>query len=130
MVLWLIGLGLYDEHDVTLRGLEAIKGCARVYLEMYTSILMCDTSKLERLYGKEVIVADRDMVESQADEILDGADEQDVAFLVVGDPFGATTHTDLQVTTCMECNASSSLLLRPSPPTCLGSARAVAASHS
>lgn len=35
------------------------------------------------------------MVESSADEILKGADIDDVAFLVVGDPFGATTHTDL-----------------------------------
>jgi len=67
-----------------------------VYLEMYTSILMCDKARLEALYGKPVIVADREMVESQADEILEGADREDVAFLVVGDPFGATTHTDLQ----------------------------------
>ena len=35
------------------------------------------------------------MVESQSDEILKDADTQDVAFLVVGDPFSATTHTDL-----------------------------------
>jgi diphthine synthase len=97
MVLWLIGLGLYDALDVTLRGLQAVKGCSRVYLEMYTSILMCDTGKLEELYGKPVTIADREMVESQADVILDGADKEDVAFLVVGDPFGATTHTDLQV---------------------------------
>lgn len=34
------------------------------------------------------------MVESQSDAILDGAVEKDVAFLVVGDPFSATTHTD------------------------------------
>ncbi|XP_011141094.1 diphthine methyl ester synthase isoform X3 [Harpegnathos saltator] len=38
--------------------------------------------------------ADRELVESCADEILPKEDE-DVAFLVVGDPFGATTHTDL-----------------------------------
>jgi len=42
-----------------------------------------------------VIVADRDMVETESDAILDGAKDVDVAFLVVGDPFGATTHTDL-----------------------------------
>lgn len=42
MVLYLIGLGLYDEQDITLRGLAAVKGCARVYLEAYTSILLCD----------------------------------------------------------------------------------------
>lgn len=35
------------------------------------------------------------MVESNSDEILRAADTEDVAFLVVGDPFGATTHTDL-----------------------------------
>lgn len=35
------------------------------------------------------------MVESQSDDILKDADNQDVAFLVVGDPFSATTHTDL-----------------------------------
>lgn len=40
-------------------------------------------------------MADRDLVEQGADEILDGAKDTDVALLVVGDPFGATTHTDL-----------------------------------
>eukprot|EP00775_Hariotina_reticulata_P002686 gene2686-2987_t len=58
---------------------------------------MCDKSKLEQLYDKEVVVADREMVENEAEAILEGADQFDVAFLVVGDPFGATTHTDLQL---------------------------------
>ncbi len=35
------------------------------------------------------------MVESSSDEILADADTKDIAFLVVGDPFSATTHTDL-----------------------------------
>jgi diphthine methyl ester synthase len=35
-----------------------------------------------------VIVADREMVESSSDDILQNADKVDVAFLVVGDPFG------------------------------------------
>jgi len=35
------------------------------------------------------------MVESQSDDILAEAHVKDVAFLVVGDPFSATTHTDL-----------------------------------
>lgn len=33
-------------------------------------------------------MADRDLVEQGADEILKDADVNDVAFLVVGDPFG------------------------------------------
>ena len=35
------------------------------------------------------------MVEQGAEEILSGAEADEVAFLVVGDPFGATTHADL-----------------------------------
>lgn len=36
-------------------------------------------------------------MESGAEEILADADKVDVAFCVVGDPFGATTHSDLQL---------------------------------
>jgi diphthine synthase len=95
MVFYVIGLGLSDEYDITLKGLEAVKSCERIYLEAYTSILMVDKEKLEKLYGHEVILADRDMVESDSDTILKDADKVNVAFLVVGDPFGATTHSDL-----------------------------------
>lgn len=49
----------------------------------------------EKFYGKSIIVADRDFVEQGADELLSHAEKSEVAFLVVGDPFGATTHTDL-----------------------------------
>lgn len=51
--------------------------------------------ELEALYGGKVEIADREMVESQSDEILKDALDKDVAFCVVGDPFGATTHSDL-----------------------------------
>jgi len=35
------------------------------------------------------------MVETESDEILRNADKEDISLLVVGDPFGATTHTDI-----------------------------------
>ncbi|KAF5354920.1 hypothetical protein D9756_005666 [Leucocoprinus leucothites] len=92
---FIIGLGLSDEKDVTLRGLEAIKSSSRIYLEAYTSILMVQKERLETFYEKNIILADRDMVETQSDEILHNADKEDVSLLVVGDPFGATTHTDI-----------------------------------
>jgi diphthamide biosynthesis methyltransferase len=38
-MLYIIGLGLGDEKDITLRGLEAIKSCDALFLEAYTSIL-------------------------------------------------------------------------------------------
>ncbi|KAJ1977040.1 diphthine synthase [Dimargaris xerosporica] len=86
---YVIGLGLADERDITVKGLEAVRRCERVYLEAYTSILM------EEYYQRPVILADREMVETESDRILQDAGTKDVAFLVVGDPYGATTHTDL-----------------------------------
>ena len=47
-MLFLIGLGLADETDVTVKGLEVIKTASRVYLEAYTSILLVDKEKLVR----------------------------------------------------------------------------------
>lgn len=94
-MLYLIGLGLGDATDITVKGLQAVKRCSRVYLEAYTSILTVGQEALEDFYGKRLILADRDLVEQAADEILKDADVTDVAFLVVGDPFGATTHSDL-----------------------------------
>ncbi|XP_062505255.1 diphthine methyl ester synthase-like isoform X2 [Corticium candelabrum] len=94
-MLYLIGLGLGDAEDVTVKGLKIIKRASRVYLEAYTSILTVGKEALEEFYGRELILADRDMVEQQSDIILKHADTEDVAFLVVGDPFGATTHSDL-----------------------------------
>lgn len=100
--MYIIGLGLGDERDITLRGLEAVKKCSKVFIEAYTSLLSFGLSSnglstLENLYGKPITLADREMVEEKADDILSDARHSDVGFLVVGDPFGATTHSDLVV---------------------------------
>ena len=96
-MLYFIGLGLGDVKDITVKGLEIVRKCERVYLEAYTSVLTYGgKTALEEFYGRyDLVEADRDLVESGADTILMNADSVDVAFLVVGDPFGATTHTDL-----------------------------------
>lgn len=39
MVLFIVGLGLGDEKDITVRGLESIRTCSKLYLEYYTSVL-------------------------------------------------------------------------------------------
>ncbi|KAJ1970851.1 diphthine synthase [Dimargaris verticillata] len=85
---YVIGLGLADERDITVKGLEAVRRCERVYLEAYTSILMVEKEKLEEYYQRPVILADREMVETESDRILQDAGTKDVAFLVVGDPYG------------------------------------------
>eukprot|EP00042_Codosiga_hollandica_P042300 m.386348 g.386348 ORF g.386348 m.386348 type:complete len:288 (+) comp56300_c0_seq1:19-882(+) len=99
MVFFLVGLGLGNEQDITVKGLAIVRRCARVYLEAYTAILAVDKTALEGLYGREVIIADREFVEQAAETFLQAARTEDIALLVVGDPFGATTHTDL----CTRC---------------------------
>uniref|UniRef100_A0A0N4ZST0 diphthine methyl ester synthase n=1 Tax=Parastrongyloides trichosuri TaxID=131310 RepID=A0A0N4ZST0_PARTI len=97
MVFYLIGLGLGNVEDITVKGMKIIKQCDKVFLESYTSILSSGLSPdaLEKFYEREIIPADRDMVESDSDKILCNAKDNDVALLVVGDPFGATTHSDI-----------------------------------
>src|SRR3989344_1525246 len=97
MALYIIGIGLSDEKDITIKGLEAVKRCSHVYLETYTSVLQCSTKNLERFYGKKIIPADRNLVENKADDIIDRAKDNDVALLVAVDPMSATTHVDIMM---------------------------------
>lgn len=96
MVLYLIGLGLGDDRDLTFRGIAAAKTCGKIYLECYTSLHPeTDKQKLEQRIGKTILLADRTIVEQQAEELLHLARAGNAALLVVGDPLFATTHTDL-----------------------------------
>ena len=97
MALYMIGIGLWDEKDITVKGLEAVKKADKVFLESYTSKLGVPIENLEKLYGKKIILAGRDLVEKRAEEIVSPAKKGAVAFLVIGDVFGATTHTDLML---------------------------------
>jgi diphthine synthase len=45
-MLYIIGLGLADEKDVSVRGLEIIRSAERVYLEAYTAVLLVEKSQL------------------------------------------------------------------------------------
>ena len=67
----------------------------------------------EDFYGRSVIVADRDMVETESDAILERANEVDVALLIVGDPFGCVL-SPLQTKCLRHCRATthSDILLR------------------
>ena len=96
MTLNIIGIGLWDEKDITVKGLETVKKCSKVYLEVYTSKLNCSVSDLEKFYDKKIITADRELVERKAEEtILKDAETEETAFLVIGDTMAATTHIDL-----------------------------------
>ncbi|MBI3035631.1 diphthine synthase [Candidatus Woesearchaeota archaeon] len=95
MPLYFIGLGLNNEKDISINGLEAIKKCDIVYLENYTSTLNCKKEDLEKFYNKKITLARRSIVEADDNKIIENSKTKNVAFLVAGDPLVATTHIDL-----------------------------------
>jgi len=93
----LIGMGLYDENGLTLRGLQAAKTADVLYAELYTSI-MPDLSldRLQSLLGKDIKILGRKELEEDAEHtILTRAKHARVALLTPGDPMSATTHVGL-----------------------------------
>lgn len=95
MTLYLIGLGLWDEKDISVKGLETAKKCDFVYLENYTSVMLGTTpEKISALIGKKVDVLDRKAVE-QDKKFMAQAKKSDVALLIGGDPSVATTHIEI-----------------------------------
>lgn len=96
MPLNLIGIGLGSKKDITLKGLEAIKRSDYIFLDSYTSMLNVENIKeLEELYQKNIIICDRNKIESDDNIILKNCKENEVSLLVIGDVFVATTHIDL-----------------------------------
>ena len=96
MALHLVGIGLADERDITVKGLDLVKKSDIIYLESYTSKLTVPVSTLEKFYGKKVELADRKTVEVDAEEkLLKPAKTKDVTLLIIGDALSATTHVDL-----------------------------------
>jgi diphthine synthase len=96
-MLTFIGLGLYDEKDITVKGLEAVEKADMVYAEFYTSHLTGTTIEaIEKFYGRKVNVLSREDVE-QNPAWLSRAKEKNVVFLSGGDAMVATTHIDLRL---------------------------------
>ncbi len=98
MVFYIIGLGLGDPEDISLKAVRVIKNCKEVYLEYYTSVMSSSNADLQKLLGVKLIEADRDFCEIEIDNLLERItkdNEGNYAFLVVGDAFCATTHSDL-----------------------------------
>ena len=45
-MLYIIGLGLANERDISVKGLEIVRKAERVYLEAYTAILLVEKDQL------------------------------------------------------------------------------------
>ncbi len=98
-MLWLIGLGVGDERDMSIKGLEACKIADVIFMERYTSPVKINVENLRKLVGKDIIELSRDDVEEK-NLVVREAEKRNVAFLVPGDPLFATTHKEI-VRECM-----------------------------
>lgn len=96
-MLILIGLGLWDEEDITLKGLKRAKNADVVYLEIYTSKWHGNLERLESILDKKINVVRREDLEEKSDKILGEARDKKVVLFVPGDPVIATTHVSLLI---------------------------------
>jgi len=97
-MLTFVGLGLYDERSVTVRGRDAIRESDRAFAECYTSRLAGTTIEdLERYHDTGIEVRDRAGVERDPGPVLAAAADGDAVFLTAGDTMISTTHVDLRL---------------------------------
>ena len=54
-MLYLVGLGLADEKDITVKGLEIVKKAERVYLEAYTAVLLVEKEVLVSISNANLV---------------------------------------------------------------------------
>lgn len=94
-----IGLGLDNEKDVSVNGIEEIKRADAVYAELYTSLMPnLSIVNLEKTVERKISVLSRKELEDENGEILlENAKHGKTALLVPGDPLVATTHVALRI---------------------------------
>ncbi len=97
-MLTFVGLGLYDEHSITLEGRDALQAADQVMAEFYTSRLAGTTiPAIEAAHDITIDIQDRTTIEQTPDDILEAANTSDVAFVTAGDPMISTTHVALRL---------------------------------
>ena len=94
---YLVGLGLFDTEDISLKGINTLKNADKIYAEFFTSKLFGSTIEdIEKLIGKNIIVLNRQQVEEE-NPFLKEAKTSNIALITGGDPLIATTHSEFLV---------------------------------
>ncbi len=96
-MLTLVGLGLTDEKDLSLRGIEAAEKADKIYIELYTGVWKGSLKKLEKIVKKKIFILQRSDLEENSEKILNEAKNKKIILFVQGDPLVATTHSSLLV---------------------------------
>ncbi len=94
-----VGLGLHDDHGISLSGLQEVKAADKVFAEFYTNLL--PSFSLERFEGragrKLTMLSRCDLEDKNGQIVLEAGEKGSVVLLVPGDPMIATTHITLRV---------------------------------
>jgi diphthine synthase len=94
-MLYLIGLGIWDEKDLSLKGLDACRRADEVFAEFYTAKWGGSRKGLESVIGKRFTLLERKHMEEESGRLIQKAKSRNIAILVPGDPLSATTHLKL-----------------------------------
>ncbi len=94
-MIYLIGLGIGNEGDISVRGLDACRSSDQVFLELYTAKWPGDLKKLEKAVGKKINMLQRSDIEDHVSKLVKIAKKKKVSVLVAGDPLSATTHLNV-----------------------------------
>lgn len=94
-----VGLGLHDEHGISLSGLEEVRVADKVFVEFYTNLLPSfSLERFESLAGRKLtLLSRRDLEDMNGQTVLEAGEKGNVALLVPGDPMIATTHVTLRI---------------------------------
>jgi len=93
-MLYLVGLGIYDEKDISLKGIEILKTADEIYVENYTNFYHGNLKNLEEITSKNIIILKRKDIE-RGEILYKNALLKNVVMLVPGDPMIATTHSSI-----------------------------------
>ncbi|MDR3282604.1 MAG: diphthine synthase [Candidatus Methanoplasma sp.] len=92
-----VGLGLSGVDGMTVKALQALKECDKIYAEFYTSTLIgASAEDLEKAIGKKIDIIYRQQVE-EGEDVIEDAMRMRVGFVTAGDTMLATTHVDLRI---------------------------------
>lgn len=94
-MLYLIGMGLSSEEDISLKAIDRLKKCDSVYCELYTNKWIGDLKNLSKICKNKIKVLER--IEVESDFLIKEAKTKKIALLVPGDPLTATTHVELLI---------------------------------
>lgn len=94
---YLIGLGLFDSEDISLKGINTLKNADKIYAEFFTSRLFgSNIEEIEKIINKKIIILNRQEVEEET-PFLKEAKTSNIALITGGDPLIATTHSEFLV---------------------------------